>query len=104
MEKNIKILIDGVPAGERKELIDVVEILMKERIQIVKNEMDSMLGLPAVEIPKERITKCVTLLNNCADKNGIDFHIDEDWESIEYFMKNSILDDLAEEFKRQANA
>ncbi len=105
MEKNnIKLLVEKAVKEKNTELIDAIMVLKEKRISIIHNQMNELIGLqtPEAENDKEIITKVVKFLNEYAKENNVDFHVDEDWESIELFIKNTIMDDLGDEFKKQA--
>ena len=106
MEKNnIKLLVEKAVTEKNQALIDAIVILKEKRISIIHNQMNELIGIqtPEAEKNKEVITKIIKLLNEYASKNNIDFHVEEDWESIELFIKNTILDDLKVEFEKQAS-
>lgn len=105
MEKNnIKLLVEKAVTEKNQALIDAIVILKEKRISIIHNQMNELIGIqtPEAEKNKEVITKIIKLLNEYASKNNIDFHVEEYWESIEVFIKNTILDDIGDEFKKQA--
>ena len=80
------------------------EFLMKERIKITQNSLRTIIGRPEKEIDKPRLIASVKKINEIAESSGVDFHIDEDWESIEAFLRMSTMEDIAGEFQKQANS
>ena len=105
MEKNnIKLLVEKAVKEKNSELIDAIVVLKEKRISIIHNQMNELIGLqtPVAENEKDIITKVVKFLNEYAKENNVDFRVEEDWESIELFIKNTIMDDLGDEFKKQA--
>lgn len=77
------------------------DFLMRERIKLVENQMRETVGRPLKDVDKEEILKSVKAINEIAYKQGVDLHISEDWNTIEAFLRLSILDDIASEFEKQ---
>lgn len=103
---NLRELITKV-SGDEKAYVALTthfDFLMRERIKITKNSLRSLLGRPDEEVDKEKITKSVKIINEMAKSNGSEFYIQEDWDSIEAFLRMSVMEDVAGEFQKQANS
>lgn len=94
-------------AGENREytvLTTHFDFLMQERIKITQNTLRSLLGRQEETLEKEKIIQSVKAINKIATEKGVDFHIQEDWDSIEAFLRMSVMEDIAGEFKKQENS
>lgn len=103
---NLKELIAKVSGDEKTyvRLTTHFDFLMRERIKITKNSLRSLLGRPDEDMDKEKIIQSVKIINEIAKSNGSEFCIEEDWNSIEAFLRLSVMEDIAGEFKKQANS
>lgn len=79
------------------------DFLMRERIKLVENQMRETVGRPLKDVDKEGILRSVREINELAYTRGVDIHINESWDTIEAFLRMSILDDIASEFEKQKN-
>lgn len=82
----------------------IFEFLMQERITILKNEMRSRIGLPQQAVNKDIIMSQVHEMNTVLENEGISFYVDENWNSVEAFLRMSLLEDIYSEFKMQKQA
>ena len=105
MEKNNLIKLINMARGTDKQviLIENINFLMEERITLVGNSLRNSLGRRSKEINKSSILESIKKINIISSELGEKFYIKEDWESIEFFLKSTILEDICNEFKKQAN-
>ena len=100
---NLRRLIEKVAndSATYATLVTHFDFLMKERIKITQNTLRSLLNRPEDTLDKEKIIQSVKCVNEIA---GEEFHINEDWESVEAFLRMSVMEDIAGEFQKQANS
>ena len=100
---NLRNLISKVRGDEKtyNKLLTCFNFLMEERVKLTGNELRKILNRPIPDIDKERIIKYVREINVIAYQENSDFNIKEDWDTVEAFLKLSILDDIKNEFKKQ---
>lgn len=102
---NLRKLIAKVESDEKEYAVLTTHFgyLMKERIKVTQNSLRAALGRPEVNLDKAKILDSVKTINEIATDKGVDFHIDEEWSSVEAFLRLSIMEDIAGEFDKQAN-
>lgn len=102
---NLRELIANVSTDEKTYAILATnfEFLMKERIKLTQNSLRSLIGRTEQEIEKGKIQQSVKTINEIAVLRGVDFHVQEDWEEIEAFLRMSMLEDISGEFNKQVN-
>ena len=83
------------------KLLSEIQILGNERVKLVGNNLRDILGREKEEIDIERCVESARTINAIAEKNGVDFKIPLDWENLEKFLRITLMDDIAEEFKKQ---
>lgn len=102
---NLRELVKKAANDNAKEvaLFTCFDFLMNERIKLTQNSLRSLLGRPEKQLNREAILQSVKRINEIAAKYAVDFHINEDWENVEAFLRMSILEDVAGEFQKQEN-
>ena len=102
---NLRDLIAKVSEDEKTYVVLTThyDFLMSERIKISKNSLRSLLGRPVENLQKEKIFESVKKINEIAAAEGVDFYIEENWESIEAFLRASVMEDVSGEFNKQKN-
>lgn len=100
---NLRDLISSVAndANTYAGLVSHFDFLMQERIKLTQNSLRTLIGRPEQKIDKENIIQSVKKINTIAAAHGANFHIEEDWENIEAFLRLSVMEDVAKEFKKQ---
>lgn len=100
---NLRQLISKVKESEDKEgFFEAYNFLLSERIKIVKKDMKDYLGLDNEKLNKEKIVQAAKTINQYSEKYNCDFNFGESFEEIEKKLKLTILEDIEEEFKKQA--
>lgn len=105
-KNNLKELITYVKNNathKYPKLMNLADYLGRERLKIVGNDLRKYLENEENEMDKDVICETVESINEIAKESGFNFYISPKWDVVEKFLRNTILDDLSEEFKRQGN-
>lgn len=82
-------------------LLTEMQVLGKERVKLIGNNLRGMLGRETEDVDREACIESAKKINSIAEKNGIDFRMPLDWEKLETFLRITLMDDITEEFKKQ---
>ncbi len=88
---------------EYQKANEIIAYLNEVRIKIIGNDLRKFLGRLMDDAQKDKILASIKELNNIAKKNEINFQISEDYGVIEKILRNTILEDIGNEFEKQNN-